>query len=348
MKCICCGGEMRYDPASFGLMCDSCGFTKQLHRPEEQAIVDEVDFESAVRDSGNEWQLIRRAVSCSQCGAVTLYDPNQISMSCPYCGSNSVLPVEDNNYGLTPMGIIPFSFSTEDVQKFFYTWNKCALWSPEDFRTGKVLGNLVGVYIPFWTFDADTVSTYFGDFGYTEETGDSSRTKWRQKSGILNKSFNDIKTCGSRRFYGDKLLNSVIQFGPEDIVPYTPDALQGFAAEKYTIGIDEAWGLAKANQRRTLESAACNNERADTYRNLQLSTEYSNVKFRYILVPVWLTAMRYKGKSYNVVCSGHKQRGNCKRPVSIPKMIILGLIVFSVPLLVMLFNLIFWIVTSRW
>ncbi|MBR1507021.1 MAG: macro domain-containing protein [Eubacterium sp.] len=33
---------------------------KQLHRPEEQAVVGELDFNTAERDDGREWGLIRR------------------------------------------------------------------------------------------------------------------------------------------------------------------------------------------------------------------------------------------------------------------------------------------------
>ncbi|WP_185752576.1 hypothetical protein [Butyrivibrio sp. AE2032] len=51
MKCSNCGGTMRYDVASFGLVCDFCGHTKPLHRPEEQYVSEERDFESALREN---------------------------------------------------------------------------------------------------------------------------------------------------------------------------------------------------------------------------------------------------------------------------------------------------------
>ena len=60
-----------------------------------------------------------------------------------------------------------------------------------------------------------------------------------------------------------------------------------------------------------------------------MSTEYSNIKFRYILIPVWISACKYNGKVYNVVASGHNGRGNCHRPVSVLKMILLILIILA-------------------
>ena len=331
MKCINCGGELRYDPASFGLVCDYCGAVKQLHRPEEQAVVGELDFNTAERDDGREWGLIRRGVSCRECGAVTLYDPNQIAGSCPYCGSSMLLSAEDTKSGIAPNGVIPFSISKEEVIAKFYKWNKWALWSPEEFRTGKVLGNLVGVYIPFWTFDADSVSTYNGRFGYDRSVGDNTRTDWYNRSGAVDVFVDDYSVCGSRRFTNDKLLKSVIAFGPNDVVPYTPEALMGFAAEKYSVGIDEAWNMARFGLRKRMEKEACWRENADHYDKLQISTEYSNIRYKYVLVPVWLTACRYKGKVYNVVASGHNGRGNCKRPVSVAKIVTLAIIVASFP-----------------
>ena len=330
MKCSNCGGTMRYDVASFGLVCDFCGHTKPLRRPEEQYVSEERDFESALRENTASWGTARRLITCKQCGAAMLYDSDQMSGMCPYCGSTIVLTAGEMDNSIAPSGIIPFTTTREQVAQNYYKWNKFALWSPERFRKGKVLGNLVGVYVPFWTFDADTVSTYTGDYGDNVTVGDSTTTKWHTGRGVIDKFVNDMCICGSRRFCSNKMLNSVVMFRPDEILPYTPEALAGFAAEKYTINIDEAWEMAKNSIRGNLECASCQNEHADYYRNVKLSTQYSNIKFRYILFPVWLAACPYNGKIYYVVASGHDNRGNCGRPVSVLKIILLVLIVLGI------------------
>ena len=341
MKCSNCGGTMRFDVESQGLKCEYCGTVRKLPKPEEEAVIEDTDLSAAEEGAGKDWGVNRRTVTCKECGSVMFTSPEQISNICPFCGSNIILSEEDTDFGIAPSAIIPFSITKEEVAKKYYYWNRFALWAPESFRTGKVLGNMVGVYVPYWTFDADTVTSFSGKFGYTTDTRDGQTTQMRERNGVVEKFIDDVCICGSKRFFNDKLLNSVISFKPEDLIPYTPDALAGFAAEKYTIGVDEAWNNAKQGAvRKRILHAACDHVGADSYdKKVQLSTEYSNVKFKYILVPVWLTACRYKGQVYNVVASGHNGKGNCRRPISTAKIILLILLlmgVFFIPIISMI------------
>ena len=99
-------------------------------------------------------------------------------------------------------------------------------------------------------------------------------------------------------------------------------------AEKYTIGIEEAWNSVQEGELKKMAiDAAQRNEHADCCENVTTSTTYSNVTYKCVLVPVWLTGCKFGGKVYNVVAGGHNMRGNCKRPVSIPKIaLLIGLV----------------------
>lgn len=327
MKCGSCGGTLRYDIASYGLVCDFCGTVRRLHRPEEGAAIGEFDFATALRGSGTNWGVTRRLVACKSCGAQLLYNSDQMSGMCPYCGSAVVLSAEDADCGVAPNAIIPFTLTKEQVAEKFYRWNKFAFWSPEKFRRGKILSELTPVYIPYWSFEADAVTTYSGRFGHTVGSGDRERTDWYQKTGIAEKHISEFNVCGSRKFFNDKMLNSVVSFKSRECLPYTPETLSGMAAEIYTIGIDEAWNYAKTTglKKEIMESTR-EHEHADCYSNLVYSTEYYNVKFKYVLVPVYLAGCRYGGKIYNVVASGTNGRGKCGRPISIAKFIITPLL----------------------
>ena len=322
MKCNNCGSTMTYDVASYGLVCDHCGAKKQLHKPEEGTLVGEMDFASAMRGAGTNWGVSRRLVTCKSCGASMLFDPEQMSELCPFCGSAIVLTPEEADCGIAPNAMIPFSITKEEVTKKFYRWNKFAFWSPEKFRKGKVLGNLTPIYIPYWTFDADAVITYSGEFGYTTEIGEDTKTTWHKRSGIIEKHLDDHTVCGSRKFANDKLLNSVTSFTARDLIPYTPDALAGMPAEMYTIGLDEAWKNAQNEQMGKWITRACYGDTtADCHNNLNYSVEFHNLAYRYVLVPVWLAGCKYGGKIYNVAASGHNGTGNCHRPLSVAKLV---------------------------
>ena len=337
---------MRYDVARYGLVCDFCGSFKPLHRPEEGAVVGEMDFASAIRVADTNWGVTRRLVTCKSCGAQMLYDSDQMSAMCPFCGSAIVLSAEEANCGIAPNAIIPFSIPKEQVIERFYRWNKFAFWSPEKFRKGKVLGNITPLYIPYWTFDADTVTTYSGKFGYTTGSGDSARTAYYLKTGIMEKHIDDYCVCGSRKFANDSMLNKVATFKPKDLISYSPEILSGMPAEIYTISIDEAWVNAKnGGMNKKIAEAVKAHEMADSCSELRYSTEYYNVKYRYVLVPVWLTGCKYGGRIYNVVASGYNGTGNCNRPLSVAKLIALAAVFTACVILGNILNIGPWMIT---
>lgn len=331
MKCSSCGGTMIYDVGKHGLVCDHCGSVQVLPGPGEQGGgAEETDMASAVRAANTDWGASKTLVTCQSCGAQLFCDDSNMSGLCPFCGSAVVLTLENANFGIAPSAIIPFSVTKEQVEERFYKWNKFAFWSPEKFRTGKVLGNLTPVYVPYWTFDADVETTYSGRFGDIQDYQDGTKTTWNNGSGTVKFHVEDYSICASRKFASDKLLNSVVYFTADEMVPYKPEYLAGMTAEKYTIGIDEAWNTLQAGDIKKQElSAAVKNEHADCYENVTTTTKFSNVTYKCVLVPVWLTGCKFGGKVYNVVAGGQNERGNCGRPVSIPKIaLLIGIILF--------------------
>ena len=333
MKCDSCGGTMIYDVARQGLVCDHCGSFQLLPSSGEQDGAAENDIGPAIQKANTDWGASKALVTCESRGAQLFCDDDKMSGLCPFCGSAVVLTMENANFGVAPSAIIPFSVTKEQVEENYYKWNKFAFWSPEKFRTGKVLGNLTPVYVPYWTFDADAETTYSGRFGDIQDYQDGTKTIWTNGNGVVKTHINDYTICASRKFANDKLLKSVVQFTVDEMVPYKPEYLAGMTAEKYTIGIEEAWNSVQEGELKNLAfDAARKNEHADCYENVTCSTQYSNVTYKCVLVPVWLTGCKFNGKIYNVVAGGHNMRGNCSRPISIPKIAIL------IALIILLFS----------
>lgn len=340
MKCNSCGGTLKYDIENYGLVCESCGNVRRLHRPEEGAAVSEFDLETALKANSNDWGVSRRLVTCKSCGANMLYPSDQMSGMCPFCGSAVVLSAEDANCGMAPNAIIPFTLTKEQVEEKFYRWNKFAFWSPERFRKGKLLSDMMAIYIPYWVFEADSVTTYSGRFGYTIGSGEEAETKWYQKRGITEKHISDHVVCGSRKFFENQMLNKVASFRSSELLPYSPEILAGMSAEIYTINAEEAWDLARRiGLKKVVMDSVKTAENADQCKDLKCSAEFYDIKLRYVLVPVWLAGCRYKGKIYNVVASGTNGRGNCNRPLSIAKLILTPLIAIAYIMLGMYLNL---------
>ncbi|MBR6483730.1 MAG: hypothetical protein IKT14_01810, partial [Clostridiales bacterium] len=131
-------------------------------------------------------------------------------------------------------------------------------------------------------------------------------TKWKKKSGTFRKSIDDALVAGSRRLVDDKGFNRrVLNYYTEDAKPYIPDYLRGFSAERYSVGLDEAWGKFKLRFLKEVRNDIRRYESADAVDNkLLLSPKFENVTFKYVMCPVWQAAFKYKGQIYRIVING--------------------------------------------
>ena len=56
MKCANCGSDMRYDVSVVGLVCDYCGTVKNLPKPEDEQVIEDMDFGTAIRGAATDWE----------------------------------------------------------------------------------------------------------------------------------------------------------------------------------------------------------------------------------------------------------------------------------------------------
>lgn len=304
-KCPSCGGVMYYDPEYEGMVCQFCGFKGEIEKNPE-ATVEELSFDSAKERASYDWGVTTKIVRCQGCGAETVNDDLQIAGRCPFCGSTTVLPVDDSEGVMAPQAVIPFTVTRERAIGVFNNWIKAKIFCPSDFKNNARLKDPDGVYIPIWTFDCDTTTEYSGKFGYTYSDGDGQYTKWKKKSGTFRKSIDDALVAGSRRLVDDKGFNRrVLNYYTGDAKPYIPDYLRGFSAERYSVGLDEAWGKFKLRFLKEVRNDIRRYESADAVDNkLLLSPKFENVTFKYVMCPVWQAAFKYKGQIYRIVING--------------------------------------------
>ena len=104
--------------------------------------------------------------------------------------------------------------------------------------------------------------------------------------------------------------------------PYTPEYLAGFRAEGYQIELDEAFEEARAHMDRVILRDAKFDIGGDRQRVHDLRTELGTLTFKHILLPVWLAAYKYRGKTYRFVVNGRTGRIRGERPYSLGKIMI--------------------------
>ena len=186
-KCPNCGGTMDFDPESGMLHCPFCDYQEVIPKPDDAPeTAQELSFADAENKETNcNWGAQKKAVICKSCGAETIYDALDVSSECPYCGSNQVMEAHDKNT-IAPGGVVPFQITNETAGKNFKKWIGNKFFCPKLAKDSAKPEAFKGIYLPYWTFDTDTVSSYVAKVGFNHETKDGSYTTYKNYKGVID------------------------------------------------------------------------------------------------------------------------------------------------------------------
>lgn len=319
-KCPQCGGVMEFDPATGGMKCPYCEYAEEIAAGEAAR---EIDFEDAEDRASHDWGAAKKRVLCESCGAETIYDALEVANECPYCGSNQVMEVQDGDT-MAPGGVCPFKIDKKTAGSSFKRWIAGKLFCPSLAKQKARPDAFHGVYLPYWTFDTQTESEYDGRYGIyrtVREADGKTRTvtDWYYTSGDYSEFVNDHPVLATAR-HDASILNEILPFDTEANVAYNPRYLAGYAAERYSIGLNDGWEQGREeihdHLERQVEQKIRSECRADTVANVNVQTSYDDLKFKYLLLPVWLSSFRYNGKVYNFMVNGQTGRVGGKSPIS--------------------------------
>ncbi len=318
IKCPGCGASIgvSFDPATATLSCPFCGLSSQLPTPQSGAVAEELDFNAAMQRASVDWGKYKKLIVCSNCGGQTVYDSEQVTGACPFCGSTSVAPAAETDQIMVPNAIIPFSFSKEQAQDHFIDFlKKKRLVNKKVFNCK--LEKVVGIYLPFWTFDAYTASSYyaFRNNGMYASS-DHINGNWYQY-------IDDITVFASDRLR-HPFIPRIQEYDFSKAVPYSSEYLAGIPAERYTLGLNEGWERAKKMITTKLKKEVHRFNR--DLRVEEISTNYYNVKFRCLLAPVYLAKYTFGKKTFPVAINGQTGKTYCDAPTLIRRIILLGIL----------------------
>ena len=225
---------------------------------------------------------------------------------------------------LAPGGVCPFAIKSDKAEENFKKWIKSQFWAPNIVQKKARADSFTGVYIPYWTFDTDTFSKYTAQYGIDYEEEDSegnktTRTDWYDTRGRYKEFIDDFPVCATNR-YKKELLKKILPFGTDKSKPYKPEYVAGFIAERYTIGLKDGWeegqkGITE-HLKDKIEQVIRKEENADHVRHLNVSTVYNDLKYKYLLLPVWLSSFKHNGKIYNFMVNGETGKVGGECPVS--------------------------------
>lgn len=333
VKCPGCGASigLKYDPETLNMTCPFCGLVSQLPNPGSSPAVQELDFNSALQRASVNWGNIKKLIVCANCGGQTIFDAEQVTGACPFCGSTSVTPAAENSQIMAPQAVIPFGITKEQTQLCFENFiNSSHVVSKKVY--GCKLENVMGIYLPFWTYDALTVSNYFA---HTMETRYAPSQNIR---GVLNKYYDDLVIYGSDKIRHPH-IKRVQEFDFQRMVPYTAKYLAGIPAERYTVGLNDGWERAK-EQIREKTKRILNRKFFMKATIDAINYSFYNVKFRYVLAPIYLATYKCGRKTFPVAINGQTGKTYCKYPTFLGKLVVIPLIVILAVLTLFFFAVI--------
>ena len=338
--CDQCGAELRFAPGQSVLKCNHCGHEQRIAADGGPWSVStksfpELDLARGIADDlpATASQDVR-STHCTNCGAVVTFQGANHATQCPFCASPLVVD-SGAQRTIKPQALIPFQLDETTARKNLITWLGSLWFAPngllEFTRAGRKMD---GVYVPYWTFDADTQSRYRGQKGvhyYETRTvtvnvnGKSERrteqvqkTRWYPASGTVSRDFDDVLVIASSSL-PRSLGEGLEPWDLSALAAYTPEYLAGLQAEGYTIALADGHQTGRVKMAAVIYSDVCRDIGGDVQRVDNIDTDYDNETFKHILLPVWMAAYKYSGKSYRFLVNGQTGEVQGERPWSVWK-----------------------------
>ncbi len=340
--CPNCGGKAIWNPSIQKLECPYCATTFERDSQTDDDDIIEHDLLQTLAELGatpKDWdEPETRLVKCSNCHATLRRNRNDVAQNCDFCGAPELLDYEDIDAVIRPESILPAKVDKNSAAERLKLWLGKRWLAPNDLKKRSLIDRLHGVYIPYWTFDANAHCPWTAQSGtyyyvtrtYTDSNGKTRtrqerRTRWRPASGTVNTAFDDVTISGSRSVE-NKLQREIEPYPTGELTPYETRYVSGWHVEQYQVDLPQAAQLGKSQMHQMLREMCADQIPGDTYRNLQINPQYSDQTFKHILVPIWIVAYQYRSKTYQSVVNGFTGKVASTYPKSIWKITFLVLL----------------------
>jgi predicted RNA-binding Zn-ribbon protein involved in translation (DUF1610 family) len=347
--CDSCGAGLRFAPGQTQLVCNHCGHVQSIaaEGPWAQSrALAELDLQQGLRNDlpGTIMDEVR-ATTCPSCGALVEFDGAAHATECPFCATPVVAETGSHRL-IKPQALIPFVLSEAEARSAMTAWLGRLWFAPSGLvdyaRRGRAM---TGMYVPYWTFDAETRSRYRGQRGdhyYQTQTvtvqvngraeprqQQVRHTRWSPASGQVARRFDDVLVMASSSL-PQRLGDELTPWDLNTLVAYKPDFLAGFRAEGYTVPLADGYIVARARMAGVIQMDVRQDIGGDEQRIDAVETAHSKETFKHILLPIWIAAYKFNGKSYRFLVNGQTGEVQGERPWSVWKIFLACLVVAAI------------------
>lgn len=338
-SCKNCGSDLVYSPASQDLVCRSCGHHYPVDISNEA--IREYDFKSAVNELSRLQHVSDKGVTkeiaviqCPSCGAEFSFKEHEHAGECPYCATPVIAGTAQARF-IIPRSLLPFKFEKKQALEIYDKWIGSRWFAPSSLKShSKRDDKLIGIYLPYWTYDSQTYSQYRGQRGITYyerqvystiENGRSvqrsrtvARIRWTPVSGHVDLHFDDV-LIGATKTLPRTIIDHLQPWDLENLVPYSEEYISGFRSEIYQVTVDQGFLQAENIMERKINQSIRYDIGGDHQRISAVNTRHEDTSFKHILLPVWSAAFKYRGKTFRYVINGRNGTIQGERPYSFIK-----------------------------
>ena len=212
--CPACGAPAEWNPAKQRLVCPFCGTEAPFDVNAATGAIEEIDLVKTLREMPDDlrgWKAEKRSVQCQSCKAVMVFDPTRVGQNCDFCGSPALVDYKELKDPIRPQSLLPFKVSQTQVRENIRRWYASKWFAPNAFKAKALVDTVKGVYVPYWTFDAQVHCPWWAEAGYyyytTEtfrnnqgqtETRQVQHVRWEPASGVIDHFFDDEPVPGTQ------------------------------------------------------------------------------------------------------------------------------------------------------
>jgi hypothetical protein len=332
---------LSYAPGTSELVCAYCGHRNRIVEPVVEIV--ENDLRAALERGLDQAPTEeKRTVKCGACAAEFTLEAGRHAGSCPFCGSSAVTDTGASRR-IKPAALLPFAIDEAEARGRLRSWLQGLWLAPSKLkRYARAPGRLVGMYIPYWTYDSHTETDYAGQRGTvyhqpiqvrvvrdgrpTMETQMVQKVRWTPVRGHVSRIFDDVLVLASDSL-PSWITDRLEPWDLQDLRPYAEGYLSGLQSEAYRVTLDAGFGVAQARMRDALQHDVMADIGGDLQRIESMRISHSRSTFKHVLLPVWLAAYAFGGRSYRLCINGRTGEVQGERPWSVWKLLGLALIV---------------------
>lgn len=353
--CPQCGApETAFDAATQQMRCPFCGYAGAVTLPAAGAPAHQETFRERSLAEGLQQQRAHagtgfgtqtRTLKCDVCGASISFAGVQLANRCDFCGSEHVREQAANPNLIRPQALVPFGVEEAVARSKFSEWLGGLWFRPNDLKHRAEVGEIVGVYIPYWTFDAQVYSQWQADAGhyyYVTETytttvnGKSAKrtrqvrkTRWERAWGTRNDAYDDVLVVASQGLPVE-IADELKTFDTRQLQPYDPRFLAGWRAEEYAVELDAGWVNGAQKIEQSQHQRCAGDIPGDTHRSLRVQNQFSSETFKHVLLPLWIATYRYKDEPFRFLVNGQTGEVQGRAPYSWIKIILFTLMIVAI------------------